>query len=163
MQFKLCKIYVTLYHTNREAVLEMTRNFQLMFCDCHFRCEFRSRTRCSRMAIFSLSSPNREDTGQVGRPKFDIKEEIWVKLHSLGFSREDMAHMLLVSHSWTTHPRASEFGHNHLSRFSDITVKQLDSKISTFVSEQGCLVGTSMVLGPLRSEGLSRFINVLII
>ena len=114
------------------------------------------------MAINSLSSPNREDTGQVGRPKFDIKEEIWVKLHSLGFSREYMAHMLLVSH-WTTHRRASEFGHNHLSRFSDITVKQLDSKISTFVSEQGCLVRTSMVLGPLRSEGLSRFINVLIV
>ena len=61
--------------TNREAVLEMTRNFQLMFWDCHLRCEFPSRTRCSQVAVLSLSSPNRVDTRQVGRPKFDIKEE----------------------------------------------------------------------------------------
>ena len=40
--------------TNREAVLEMTRNSQLMFCDCHRRCEFPSRTRCSQVAVLSL-------------------------------------------------------------------------------------------------------------
>ena len=54
--------------TNMEAVLEMARNFQLMFWDCHRRCEFPSRTRCSQVAVLSLSSPNRVDTRQVGRP-----------------------------------------------------------------------------------------------
>ena len=47
----------------------------------HHRCEFPSRTRCSQVAVLSLSSPNRVDTGQVGRPKFDIKEETVVELH----------------------------------------------------------------------------------
>ena len=36
---------------NREAVLEMTRNFQLMFWNCYRRCEFPSRTRCSQVAV----------------------------------------------------------------------------------------------------------------
>ena len=58
--------------TNKETVLEMARNFQLMLWDCHRRCKFPSRTRCSQVAVFSLNSPNRVDTRQVGRPKFDI-------------------------------------------------------------------------------------------
>ena len=33
--------------------------------------------------------------------------------------------------------------------------EQLDSKVSAFLNEHGCLVGTSMVLGHLRSEGLN--------
>ena len=104
--------------TNKEAVLEMARNFQLMFWDCHRRCEFPSRTRCSQVAVLSLSSPNRVDTGQVGRPKFDIKEETLVELRSLGFSWEDIR-MLLIS-CWTIHCRVAEFGLTHLSRFNDI-------------------------------------------
>ena len=81
--------------TNKEVVLEMARNFQLMFWDCHRRCEFPSRTRCSQVAVFSLNSPNRVDTRQVGRPKFDIKEETLVELRSLGFTWEDISRMLL--------------------------------------------------------------------
>ena len=92
------------------------------------------------------------DTGQVGRPKFDIKEETLVELRSLGFSWEDISRMLLVSR-WTIHRKVSEFGLTHLSRFSDITDEQLDSKVSAFLNELGCLVRTSMVLGHLRSEG----------
>ena len=72
--------------TNKEAVLEMARNFLLMFWDCHCRCEFPSRTRCSQDAVLSLSSPNRVDTRQVGRPKLDIKEETLVELRSLGLA-----------------------------------------------------------------------------
>lgn len=140
--------------TNKEAVLEMARNFHLMFWDCHRRCVFPSRTRGSLVAVLSLGSPNRVDTRQVGRPKFDIKEETLVELRSLGFSWENISRMLLVS-CWTIHRRASEFGLTHLSRFGDIIDKQLDSKVSSFLNEHGCLVGTSMVLGHLRSEGLS--------
>ena len=83
MQFKLCKIvshFVS--QTNMKAVLEMTRNFQLMFWDCYRRCEF--QTRCSQVAVLSLSSPNSVDTRQVGRPKFDIKEETLDRIVELG-------------------------------------------------------------------------------
>ena len=138
---------------NREAVLDMTRNFQLMFWNCYRRCEFPSRTRCSQVAVLSLSSPNRVVNRRVGRPKYDIKEETLIELRSLGFSWEDIARMLLVSR-WTVHRRVSDFGLNHLPRFSDVTDEQLDSKVSAFLREHGCLVGSSMVLGHLRSEGL---------
>ena len=76
----------------------------------------------------SLSSPNRVDTGQVERPKFDIKEETVVELRSLGFSWEGISCMLLVSR-WTIHRRVSELGLTHLSRFSDIIDEQLDRKV----------------------------------
>ena len=66
--------------------------------------------------------------------------------------------MLLVSR-WTIHCRVSEFGLTHLSRFSDITDEQLDSKFSAFLNEHGCLVGTSMVLGHLRSYSWVSFRN----
>ena len=52
--------------------------------------------------------------------------------------------MLLVSR-WTIHRRVSEFGLTHLSRFSDFTDEQLDSLVSAFLNEHGCLVGTSTV------------------
>ena len=138
--------------TNKETVLEMTRNFRLMFWDCHRR--FPSRTRCSQVVVLSLSLPNRVDTRQVGRPKFDIKEETLAELRSLGFCWEDISRMLLVSR-WTIYHRVSEFRLTHLSRFSDITDEQLDSKVSAFLNEHGCSVGTSMVSGHLRSEGLN--------
>ena len=95
------------------------------------------------------------DTRQVGRLKFDIKEETSVELRSLGFSREDISRdrMLRVSR-WTIHRRVPEFGLTHLPPFSDIT-DELDSKVSAFLNEHRCLVRTSMVLGHLRSEGLS--------
>ena len=35
---------------------------------------------------------------------------------------------------------------------SDITDEQLDSKVRAFLNEHGCLVGTLMVLGHLRSD-----------
>ena len=49
----------------------------------------------------------------------------------------------------------SKFDLTHLSLFSDITDEQLDSKVRAFLNKHGCLVGTSMVSGHLRSEGLS--------
>ena len=76
-----------------------------------------------------------------------------VELRSLGFSWEGIARMLLVSR-WDIHRRVSEFDLNHPPRFSDITDGQLDSKVSTFLREHGCLVGSFIVLGHLRSERL---------
>ena len=101
---------------NREAVLEMTRIFQLMFWDCHRRSEFPSRTRCSQVAIFSLSSPNRVHTGQVGRPKFDIKRH-W----SSSFPWVLAGRIWLVCYSSRAGLFTAEFQSlaliNHLSRF----------------------------------------------
>ena len=74
------------------------------------------------------------DTGQVGRPKFDIKVETVVELRSLGFSWEDISCMLLVSR-WTIHSRVSEFGLTHLSRFSDIIDEQIGSELARFYRE----------------------------
>ena len=87
------------------------------------------------------------------RDRYDIKEETLIELRSLGFSWEDIARMLVVSR-WTIHRRVSEFGLNHLPRFGDVTDEQLDSKVSAFLREHGCLVGSSMFLGHLRSERL---------
>ena len=117
-------------------------------------CEFPSRTACSQVAVLSLNSPNRVNTGQVGGQKFDIKEETLVELRSLGFSWGTSLVLLPVSR-WTIHYRVSKLDLTHLSRFSDITDEQLDSKVRAFLNEHGCLVGTSMVSGHLRSEGLS--------
>ena len=117
--------------TNRSAIFEITRNFQLMFWDCQCDCEFRSQTRCSQIAVLSLSSPNQVHSGEVGRPRFDIREETLVELRSLGFSWEDVARMLLVSR-WTVQRRVSEFGLSNLSCFSDLTDEQLDSKVTAF-------------------------------
>ena len=98
-------------------------------------------------------SPNQVHSGEVGRPRFDIREETLVELRSLGFSWEDVARMSLVSR-WTVQRRVSEFGLSNLSRFSDLTDEQLDSKVTAFQTEHGCFVGCSMILGHLRSEGL---------
>ena len=42
-----------------------------------------------------------------------------------------------------------------LNPLNDITDEQLDCKVRAFLNEHGCLVGTSMVLGHLKSEGLN--------
>ena len=55
----LQNVSLFLSQTDREAVLKMTRNFQLMFWDCHPRCEYWSQTRYSQVAILLLGSPNR--------------------------------------------------------------------------------------------------------
>ena len=62
-----------------------------------------------------------------------------VELRFLGLTWEDISRMLLDSR-WTVHRRVSELGLAHLSRFSDITDEQLDSKVSAFLNEHGCLV-----------------------
>lgn len=145
-RWALHNVYPYVSEKTRSAILEITRNIQFKFWDCQRGCEFPSRTRCSQVAVLSLSSPNQLNSGHVGRPKFDIREETLVELRSLGFSWEDVARMLLVWR-WTVHRRVSEFGLNHLSRFSDITDEQLDSKVGELQREHGCFVGTSMILG----------------
>ena len=75
MQFELCKVYLTLYHIlTRKQFWKWPwiSSWSFGTAIVHRRCEFPSRTRCSQVAVLSLSSPSRVDTGQVGRPKFDI-------------------------------------------------------------------------------------------
>ena len=155
MQFELCKTYLTLYH-------KLTRKqfwkwlgisswcFGTAIVGVNFQVE---QSRCSQVAVFSLNSPNRVDTRQGWKAKIWRKETL-VEHRFLGFTWEDISRMLLISR-WTIHRRVSEFGLTHQSRFSDITDEQLDCKVIAFLNEHGCLVGTSMVLGHLRSEGLN--------
>ena len=120
---------ISLCITDMKAVLEMTRNFQLMFWDCYRWCEF--RTRCSQVAVLSLSSPNSVDTRQVGRPKLRKRHwsssVLWVLAGRTSLecysSRAGLFTARLKSLALTTCPV-----------FSDITDEQLDSKVGAFVN-----------------------------
>ena len=106
-----------------------------------------------QVAVLSVSIPKTVATGRPGRPKFNIREETLIELRSLGYSWEEIAQMLLVSR-WTLQRRVSEFGLQCISRFIEISDDELDSKVREFVNEHGCFVGSSMVCGYLKSEGL---------
>ncbi|XP_028414096.1 uncharacterized protein LOC114537175 [Dendronephthya gigantea] len=138
----LQNIVIYISSENKPAVLEITRNFQVMYWDC------------VQVAVMSLVSPSLVMDGGVGRPKFNIREDTLIELRALGFSWTNIAKMLLVSR-WTIYRRAREFGLIYMSRFSDITDQQLDDKVRSFINEHGNLVGSSIVWGHLRSAGLT--------
>ena len=61
--------------------------------------------------------------------------------------------MLLVSR-WTIQRRVAEFGLGHLSKFDEINDDELDNKVRNFLQEHGCFVGSSMICGHFRSQGI---------
>ena len=61
--------------------------------------------------------------------------------------------MLLVSR-WTIQRRVAEFGLEHLSKFDEISDDELDNKVGNFLQEHGCFVGSSMICGHFRSQGI---------
>ena len=144
-----------LSHTVQASISEIAHNMQLMFWDCQRCCEFRGRSRCSQVAVLSVSIPKTVAIGRPGRPKFNIREETLIELRSLGYSWEEIAQMLLVSR-WTLQRRVSEFGLQCISRFIEISDDELDSKVREFVNEHGCFVGSSMVCGYLKSVESTR-------
>ena len=64
--------------TTEKADLGMTKNFELMFWDCYRGFQFPSRKRCAHVAVLTLCSPNRVNTGHIGRPSLTIKEETFL-------------------------------------------------------------------------------------
>ena len=85
--------------------------------------------------------------------RFDIKEETLVELRSLGFSWKNISRDRNVCYS--SHAGLFTAGCQILALptcplFSDITDEQLDSKVSAFLNEHGCLVGTSNGFGPFE-------------
>ena len=63
--------------------------------------------------------------------------------------------MLLVSR-WTILRRAVEFGIQETTGFTDITDAELDDLVQQFMLEHGSLIGCSMIIGHLRSLGLTE-------
>ena len=101
----------------------------------------------------SVDNPITEPSGHPGRPKFDIKEDTIIELRSFGFKWNEIARMLLVSR-WTIKRRVSELGLESLSRFSDVSEEELESKVRHFMQEHGRFDGLPMILGHLKSIGL---------
>ena len=99
----------------------------------------------------SFNLPETIETGQPGRPKFDINEKTLIELRSLGFNWNELARMLLVSR-WTIQRRVAEFGQEHLSKFDEISDDELDHKVGNFMQDShGCFVESSMICRHFRS------------
>ena len=61
--------------------------------------------------------------------------------------------MLLVSR-WTVARRVKEYGIEHVTGFSNITDDELDDKIMQLQLLHGKVMGRSLILGHLSSQGL---------
>ena len=134
---------------NMQTVSEILRNV----CCLH---DYWIRTHslsCTELAIYTLETPEVVQSGNVGRPRYSIPEDVLLHLRSSGFTWTKIAEMLLVSR-WTLRRRVMEFGIQEITEFSRISDEQLDGIISRFMRDHGTLVGYSLVSGHLRSIGL---------
>ena len=80
----------------------------------------------------------------VGRPKFEIAQELLENLRVLGCTWMQIACMLQVSR-WTIRRRVVEYG-LHCGRWSDISDYQ-------YTSRHGVTTGQSYIIGYMRSLG----------
>ncbi|CAH3133328.1 unnamed protein product, partial [Porites lobata] len=87
----------------------------------------------------------------VGRPKFEIAQELLENLRVLGCIWMQIARMLQVSR-WTIRRRVVEYG-LHCGRWSDISDYQLDTIIRGYTSRHGVTTGQSYIIGYVRSLG----------
>ena len=87
----------------------------------------------------------------VGRPKFEIAQELLENLRVLGYTWMQIARMLEVSR-WTIRRRVVEYG-LHCGRGSDISDYQLDTIIRGYISRHGVTTGQSYIIGYVRSLG----------
>ena len=141
-------------HLHSFATLsEIAHNPRLKYWDYIRHSYFPCSSRCSQVVVLSLSLPESIKTSQPGRPKFDINEEILIELRTLGFNWKEIARMLLVSR-WTSQRKVAEFGLEHLSKFDEISDDELDNKVGNFLQEHGCFVGSSIICGHFRSQGI---------
>lgn len=92
-------------------------------------------------------------SGEVGRAKYLILEEVLLQLGSSGFTWGKIARMLLVSR-WTSQRRVAEFDLQEVTGFSELSDDQLDEIVTRFMRNHGTLVGYSLVCGHIRSIGL---------
>ena len=87
----------------------------------------------------------------VGRPKFEIAQELLENLRVLGCTWMQIARMLQVS-QWTIRRRVVEYG-LHCERGSDISDYQLDTIIRGYISRHGVTTGQSYISGAPRARG----------
>ena len=107
---------------------EIFNNVRILFLELTRRRETQTGSPCSNL--------------RLGRPRFEISEDVLLELRSCGFTWKQVADMLLVSR-WTIRRRVVEYGLH----------EQIDFYVKQFIEEHGNLVGCSMVQGFLKSPG----------
>lgn len=108
---------------------------------------------CTNLAVYSVNTLEVLRSGNVGRPRYSISEEVLLHLRSSGFTWTKIAQRLLVSR-WTLRRRVVEFGIEDIASFSVISDDELDNLVERFMSDHGTMVGYSLVSGHLRSLGV---------
>lgn len=92
-------------------------------------------------------------TGQPGRPSFNISAEMLEDLRGYGFSWTKIARMLGVSR-WTIHRRVRDMGLTNLVEFTLISDDELDALVSSYINRHGDNSGQVYIIGYLRSLGI---------
>ena len=87
-----------------------------------------------------MESPELIKSGEVGRPKYLIHEEVLLQLRSSGFTWSKIADMLLVSR-WTLQRRVVEFNLQEVTGFSELSDDELDVIVARFMRNHGTLRG----------------------
>ena len=131
------------------VVQEIFNNVRILFLEWTRRRETQTGSPCTNL---TLEFPNVGRSGWPGRPKFEIKEDVLIELHSYGFTWKQIADMLLVSR-WTIRRRVVEYGLQETTGFSELSDERIDFYVKQFIEEHGSLVGCSIVQGFLKSLG----------
>ena len=102
---------------------------------------------------YSLYPPQVTASARPSRLKFDISEDVLLNLRGLGYTWKEISSLLFVSRT-TLWRRVAELGIREETGFSDISDKQLDQFVVSFVNIHGFHIGFSMVCCHLCSRGL---------
>ena len=110
-------------------------------------------SNCTNLAVYYVNTPEALRSGNLGRPRYFISEEVLLHLRSSGFTWTKIAQMLLVS-TWTLRRGVVEFGLEDITGFSVFSDVQLYNLVERFIRDHGTMVGYSLVSGNLRSLSL---------
>ena len=114
------------------VVQENFNNVRILFLECTRRRETQTGSPCTNLAIYSLEFPNDEQSGQPGRPKFEINEDVLIELRLYGFTWKQIADMLLVSR-WTIRRHVVEYVLQEATRFSELSDERIDFYVKQFI------------------------------
>ena len=112
----------------QNIIFEFQILVQVLNRECHPNNDYQSR-----LAISANKATGERD---VGRPKYLIPEELLLLFREIGYTRKEIAAMLLVSR-WTVMRRVNELGITDLTGYSEISNKSLDQLIITFRQNHG--------------------------
>ena len=114
------------------VVQENFNNVCILFLECTRRRGTQTGSPCTNLAIYSLEFPNDEQSGQPGRPKFEINEDVLIELRLYGFTWKQIADMFLVSR-WTIRRHVVEYVLQEATRFSELSDERIDFYVKQFI------------------------------